>query len=199
LRCCAHGAASKIGRRRDERIAAQPGEVITDNTHTTRLDSLLPHHLVGRLYLLAGILSLELMVRWPLAAHPDLTQAATVPAIVAYALFLGLGQSRIREIKGNLRIGWALFWAHSVCYSAYAAGTGLTRCFFSDWDAFTWRRWFCWGWRGYPRGHGRRCFAVRVLWGRGHARAGWRRGWRARRFLRFGIGRQAGRGGGCKG
>ena len=97
--------------------------MITDNTHTTRLDSLLPHHLVGRLYLLAGILSLELMVRWPLAAHPDLTQAATVPAIVAYALFLGLGQSRIREIKGNLRIGWALFWAHSVCYSAYAAGT----------------------------------------------------------------------------
>jgi exosortase E/protease (VPEID-CTERM system) len=97
--------------------------VITDNTPTTRLDSLLPHYLVGRLYLIAAILSLELMVRWPLAAHPDLVQAMTVPAIVAYALFVGLGHSRIKEIKDKLRFGWALFWAHAVCYAAYAVGT----------------------------------------------------------------------------
>lgn len=63
------------------------------------------------------------MVRWPLAAHPDLAQAATIPAIVAYALFLGLGQARIKEIKDNLPFGWALFIAHAVCYAAYAAGT----------------------------------------------------------------------------
>ncbi len=87
------------------------------------MDRLLPHHLVGRLYLVAGILSLELLVRWPLAAHPDLAQAATVPAIVAYALFLGLGQSRLKEIKDNLRFGWVLFWAHAACYAAYAGGT----------------------------------------------------------------------------
>jgi exosortase E/protease (VPEID-CTERM system) len=97
--------------------------VITEDTHTTRFDRLLPHHLVGRLYLIAAILSLELMVRWPLAAHPDLAQAATVPAIVAYALLLGLGNARIKQIKDNLRFGWALFWAHAVCYAAYAAGT----------------------------------------------------------------------------
>jgi len=97
--------------------------VITDNTRTKRLDRLLPHHLVGRLYLIAAILALELMVRWPLVAHPDLVQAATVPAIVAYALFLGLGYSRIKENKDNLQFGWALFWAHAVCYAAYAAGT----------------------------------------------------------------------------
>jgi len=96
--------------------------VITDFTRSSRLDRLLPHHLVGRLYLIAGILSLELMVRWPLAAHPDLAQAATIPAIVAYALFLGLGQARIKEINDNLRFGWALFWAHAMCYAAYAAG-----------------------------------------------------------------------------
>jgi exosortase E/protease (VPEID-CTERM system) len=87
------------------------------------LDRLLPHHLVGRLYLIAGILSLELMVRWPLVAHPDLAQAASVPAIVTYALFLGLGQSRLKEIEDNLRFGWALFWAHAVCYTIYFAGT----------------------------------------------------------------------------
>jgi exosortase E/protease (VPEID-CTERM system) len=87
------------------------------------LDRLLPHHLVGRLYLIAGILSLELMVRWPVAAHPDLAQAVTVPAIVAYALFLGLGHARLKEIKDNLQFGWVLFWAHAVCYAAYAAGT----------------------------------------------------------------------------
>jgi exosortase E/protease (VPEID-CTERM system) len=97
--------------------------VITDNTRTTRLDRLLPHHLVGRLYLIAGILSLELMVRWPVAAHPDLAQAVTVPAIVAYALFLGLGHARLKEIKDKLQFGWALFWAHAVCFAAYAAGT----------------------------------------------------------------------------
>jgi exosortase E/protease (VPEID-CTERM system) len=97
--------------------------VITDNTRTTRLDRLLPHHLVGRLYLIAGILSLELMVRWPVVAHPDVAQALTVPAIVAYALFLGLGYSRIKEIKDNLPFGWALFCAHAVCYAAFVAGT----------------------------------------------------------------------------
>ena len=97
--------------------------MISETTQTTRLDRLLPHRLVGRLYLVAGILSLELLVRWPVAAHPDLAQAATVPAIVAYALFLGLGQARLQEIKDNLRFGWALFWAHAVCFAAYAAGT----------------------------------------------------------------------------
>jgi exosortase E/protease (VPEID-CTERM system) len=97
--------------------------VNTHKTHTTRLDRLLPHHLVGRLYLIAAILALELMVRWPLVAHPDLAQAATVPAIVAYALFLGLGQARLREIKESLRFGWALFVGHAVCFAAYAAGT----------------------------------------------------------------------------
>jgi exosortase E/protease (VPEID-CTERM system) len=97
--------------------------VNTDNTLQNRLDSMLPHHLVGRLYLIAAILAVELMVRWPLVEHPDLAQAATVPAIVAYALFLGLGQARIREIRDNLRFGWALFVAHVVCYAAYAAGT----------------------------------------------------------------------------
>ena len=96
--------------------------MISDNTRRRRFDRLLPHHLVGRLYLIAGILSLELMVRWPLAAHPDLAQAATVPAIVAYALFIGLGQSRIKEIKDNLPFGWLLFWAHAACFAAYAAG-----------------------------------------------------------------------------
>ena len=95
----------------------------TDKAYTTRLDRLLPHQLVGRLYLVAGILSLELMVRWPMAAHPDVAQAATVPAIVAYALFLGLGHSRLREIKDNLQFGWTLFWIHSLCFFAYAAGT----------------------------------------------------------------------------
>jgi exosortase E/protease (VPEID-CTERM system) len=87
------------------------------------LDRLLPHHLVGRLYLIAGILALELMERWPVAAHPDLVQAATVPAIVAYALFLGLGHSRIKEVKDNLPFGWSQFWAHAVCYAAFTAGT----------------------------------------------------------------------------
>jgi exosortase E/protease (VPEID-CTERM system) len=97
--------------------------LITPKTFSTRLDNLLPHQLVGRLYLIAGILSLELMVRWPLPAHPDLAQSATVPAIVTYALFLGLGQSRIKEIKDNLRFGWALFWVHAACYAVYVAGT----------------------------------------------------------------------------
>jgi exosortase E/protease (VPEID-CTERM system) len=87
------------------------------------LDRLLPHHLVGRLYLVAAILSLELMIRWPVPAQPDLAQAVTVPAIVAYALFLGLGYSRIKEIKGNVPFGWALFLAHGLCFAAYAAGT----------------------------------------------------------------------------
>ena len=98
-------------------------QVITDNTRTTRLDRLLPHHLVGRLYLIAAILSLELLVRWPIVAHPDLAQALTVPAIVAYALFLGLGHARIKDIKDNLPFGWALFLAHFVCFAAYVAGT----------------------------------------------------------------------------
>jgi exosortase E/protease (VPEID-CTERM system) len=97
--------------------------VITDKRLSIRLDRLLPHRLVGRLYLIAAVLSLELMVRWPLAAHPDLAQAATVPAIVAYALFLGLGQARIKQIKTRLPFGWTLFWAHAVCFVAYAAGT----------------------------------------------------------------------------
>jgi exosortase E/protease (VPEID-CTERM system) len=86
------------------------------------LDLLLPHHLVGRLYLIATILALELMVRWPLVAHPDLAQAATVPAIVAYALFLGLGQARLKEIKEDLPFSWALFLGHAVCYGAYVTG-----------------------------------------------------------------------------
>jgi exosortase E/protease (VPEID-CTERM system) len=87
------------------------------------LERLLPHHLVGRLYLIAAILSLELMVRWPVVAHPDLAQALTVPAIVAYALFLGLGHSRISEIKDNLPFDWVLLLAHVVSFAAYVAGT----------------------------------------------------------------------------
>jgi exosortase E/protease (VPEID-CTERM system) len=97
--------------------------VITDNKSTTSFDRLLPHQLVGRLYLIAAILALELMVRWPLAEHPDPTQAATVPVIVAYALFLGLGQARLKQFKDYLRFGWTLFLAHALCFAAYAAGT----------------------------------------------------------------------------
>ena len=97
--------------------------MITESIPASRLDSLLPHQLVGRLYLIAAILSLELLVRWPVVAHPDLAQALTVPAIVAYALFLGLGHLRIKEFKENLPIGWALFLAHVMCFAAYVAGT----------------------------------------------------------------------------
>jgi exosortase E/protease (VPEID-CTERM system) len=96
-----------------------------------------PRHLLGRLYLLAAILSLDcLLIAFVPHSVPLLGPFAPF-GIVSAAVFVGLGYSRIKLQRDDLRFGWWFFAIHIVCVIAIslvdlAALNGHTYAIFSD-------------------------------------------------------------------
>lgn len=81
--------------------------------------SVFPSHLLGRLYLLAAILAFEFVV--VVAAFrldPSFLFHPLRPAIVAFALFLGLGYGWLKAQKENLPFGFWFFGGYLACVAA---------------------------------------------------------------------------------
>ena len=75
----------------------------------------LPRRLLGRLYLLAAVLALDVVA---LASVPHIRPllGPVAPAgIAAIAVFLGLSHSTLRESREELRFSWPLFSVHLLC------------------------------------------------------------------------------------
>ena len=80
-----------------------------------------PPHLLGRLYLLAGILTLD-SVALASVPHVGTLLGPLAPAgIAAFAVFLGLGHSALKSNSHELRFSWLLLYAHFVCVAAVIA------------------------------------------------------------------------------
>lgn len=80
--------------------------------------SISPRHLLGRFFLLAGILGVDIVLL-AVIPHPFHFFGPLAPfGIVSYAVFLGLGYSEIRQKKQDLRFGMRLFLAHTACVVA---------------------------------------------------------------------------------
>jgi len=96
-----------------------------------------PRNLLGRLYLLAAILSLDcLLIAFVPHSVPLLGPFAPF-GIVSSAVFVGLGYSRIKLQRDELPFGWLLFAIHIACVIAIslvdlAALNGYTYAVFSS-------------------------------------------------------------------
>ena len=77
-----------------------------------------PHHLLGRLYFLAAVATLD-CIALAIVPHFGSLLGPMAPAgIAAFAVFLGLGHSTLRASKEELRFNWLLFCAHLFCIGA---------------------------------------------------------------------------------
>ena len=78
----------------------------------------LPRHLLGRLYFLASILTLDCVALASVPHIGSLLGPLAPAGIVAFAVFLGLGHPTLKGSKEELRFNWSLFCAHVVCMAA---------------------------------------------------------------------------------
>jgi exosortase E/protease (VPEID-CTERM system) len=83
--------------------------------------SLVPRHLLGRLYLFAAVLSLDCVLVALIPHTMGLLGPLAPFGIVSFAVFLGLGYSRLEQQKEELPFGFLLFGAHLVCIAANCA------------------------------------------------------------------------------
>jgi exosortase E/protease (VPEID-CTERM system) len=80
-----------------------------------------PRHLLGRLYLFATVLSLDCLLVALIPHEIKLLGPLAPFGIVTYAVFLGLGYSRLERQKEELPFGFLLFGAHLLCIAANCA------------------------------------------------------------------------------
>jgi exosortase E/protease (VPEID-CTERM system) len=75
-------------------------------------------YLLGRLYLLAFVLTLDCVALASVPHIGSLLGPAAPAGIAAFAVFLGLGHSTLTNSKDELRFRWLLFCTHLVCIAA---------------------------------------------------------------------------------
>jgi len=76
---------------------------------------MLPGHMLGRLYLLAAILTIDCVALASVPHIGSLLGPFAPAGIAAFAAFLGLGHSSLRQNKDELRFSWPLFGGHLFC------------------------------------------------------------------------------------
>jgi exosortase E/protease (VPEID-CTERM system) len=85
--------------------------------------SLVPRYLLGRLFLLAGVAALDCLVVASVP-HADALVGPLAPfGIVSFAVFLGLGYSRLKSEREELPFSWPLFCAHLLCMAGVYEGS----------------------------------------------------------------------------
>lgn len=83
------------------------------------LFSVLPNHLLGRLYLLAAILAIEmLVVSGALQIKTGLSPGAIPSVIACFAVFLGLGYPWLKAQRENIPFRFVFLGAYLVCVAA---------------------------------------------------------------------------------
>jgi exosortase E/protease (VPEID-CTERM system) len=75
-------------------------------------------HLLGRLYFLSCVLTLDCVALASVPHIGSLLGPFAPAGIVAFAVFLGLGHSTLKGSKKELRFNWWLFCTHLVCIAA---------------------------------------------------------------------------------
>lgn len=78
----------------------------------------MPRHLLGRLYFLAIVLTIDCVVLAVVPHNWSLLGPFAPAGIAAFAVFLGLGHSTLKGRREELRFSWLLFCAHLVCIAA---------------------------------------------------------------------------------
>jgi exosortase E/protease (VPEID-CTERM system) len=78
----------------------------------------LPRHFLGRLYLLAVVLTLDCVALASVPHIGSLLGPIAPAGIAAFAVFLGLGHATLKTNKEELRFSWLLFCLHLVCIAA---------------------------------------------------------------------------------
>jgi exosortase E/protease (VPEID-CTERM system) len=101
---------------------------LTGNSRSKgKLLSASPSHLLGRLYLLAAILALEfIFIVGALHLDPSFLFHPLRAAIVAFAVFLGLGHGWLKAHKENLPFGFWFFGGYLACVATAIAFHVLT-------------------------------------------------------------------------
>jgi exosortase E/protease (VPEID-CTERM system) len=80
---------------------------------------LFPRHLLGRVYLLAGVLSVDCALLAAIPHARGLFGPLAPSTIVALAIFLGLGYSKLKANQEELPFGGWLFAAHFACIAIF--------------------------------------------------------------------------------
>ena len=78
----------------------------------------LPRYLLGRLYFLAAVLTLDCIALASVPHFGSLLGPFAPAGIAAFAVFLGLGHATLKSSKDELRFSWFLFGLHLVCIAA---------------------------------------------------------------------------------
>jgi exosortase E/protease (VPEID-CTERM system) len=80
--------------------------------------SLLPRYLLGRLYLFAVVLTVDCVLVASIPHTMPLLGPVASFGIVAFAVFLGLGHSRLKALREPIAFNVRLFAAHVLCVAA---------------------------------------------------------------------------------
>ena len=91
------------------------------NAFQTEKLSLVPRHLLGRLYLFAAVLSLDCVLIALIPHTMELLGPLARFGIVSFAVFMGLGYSWLERQKEQLPFGFLPFGAHLLCMAAICA------------------------------------------------------------------------------
>jgi exosortase E/protease (VPEID-CTERM system) len=91
------------------------------NAFQTEKLSLVPRHLLGRLYLFAVVLSLDCVLIALIPHTMELLGPLARFGIVSFAVFMGLGYSWLERQKEQLSFGFLPFGAHLLCMAVICA------------------------------------------------------------------------------
>jgi exosortase E/protease (VPEID-CTERM system) len=86
------------------------------------LHSFLPSHLLGRLYLFAAVLAVDCLLVSVIPHSDALLGSVAKFGIVSYAVFVGLGYSRLKLHKEKMPFNASLLGAHFLCLLAVCLG-----------------------------------------------------------------------------
>ncbi|HEX3471885.1 MAG TPA: exosortase E/protease, VPEID-CTERM system [Silvibacterium sp.] len=81
----------------------------------------MPHQLLGRLYLFAAILTVECLILAGIPHSGPLLGPLAPSGIVAFAVFMGLGHSRLKTQRDEIAFSTRLFAAHVFCIAVVVA------------------------------------------------------------------------------
>jgi CAAX prenyl protease-like protein len=117
---CVHGVVS---RRRDSALNTFTNRALTEKRRSrSRPRFALPRHLVGRLYLLAAVLTLDCMLL-SCIPHPQFPLRPLAQfGIVSFAVFFALGYSTLKAQQEELPFSRSFFFAHIFCIAAVGLG-----------------------------------------------------------------------------